>query len=56
MLAFSTFGHPAGERSEKVREAVKLLDGQRVDFEYDGEMAADVALNRELMASIRSAA
>jgi malate dehydrogenase (oxaloacetate-decarboxylating)(NADP+) len=50
MLAFSTFGHPAGERSEKVREAVKLLDAQRVDFEYDGEMAADVALNRDLMA------
>ena len=49
MLAFSTFGHPAGERSEKVREAVKILDGQRVDFEYDGEMAADVALNRDLM-------
>lgn len=50
MLAFSTFGHPEGERSEKVREAVKILDGQRVDFEYDGEMAADVALNRDLMA------
>lgn len=50
MLAFSTFGHPAGERSEKVREAVSILDGQRVDFEYDGEMAADVALNRDLMA------
>jgi malate dehydrogenase (oxaloacetate-decarboxylating)(NADP+) len=49
MLAFSTFGHPAGERSEKVREAVALLDAQRVDFEYDGEMAADVALNREVM-------
>ncbi len=50
LLAFSTFGHPAGERSEKVREAVKILDGMRVDFEYDGEMAADVALNRDLMA------
>ncbi|MBR3190486.1 phosphate acyltransferase, partial [Bosea sp. (in: a-proteobacteria)] len=50
MLAFSTFGHPAGERSEKVRDAVTILDGQRVDFEYDGEMAADVALNRDLMA------
>jgi len=49
MLAFSTFGHPAGERSDKVREAVRILDSQRVDFEYDGEMAADVALNRELM-------
>jgi malate dehydrogenase (oxaloacetate-decarboxylating)(NADP+) len=50
LLAFSSFGHPPGERSEKVREAVKILDGMRVDFEYDGEMAADVALNRDLMA------
>jgi len=48
LLAFSTFGHPPGERSERVREAVQLLDKQRVDFEYDGEMAADVALNMEL--------
>ena len=45
MLAYSTFGHPSGERSERVREAVKILDRRRVDFEYDGEMAADVALN-----------
>ena len=33
-----------------MREAVKILDQMRVDFEYDGEMAADVALNRDLMA------
>ena len=50
MLAYSTFGHPAGERSDKVREAVALLDERHVDFEYDGEMAADVALNRDKMA------
>jgi malate dehydrogenase (oxaloacetate-decarboxylating)(NADP+) len=49
MLAFSTFGHPQGERAMRVIEAVKLLDHRRVDFEYDGEMAADVALNPELM-------
>jgi malate dehydrogenase (oxaloacetate-decarboxylating)(NADP+) len=49
MLAYSTFGHPAGERSERVQEAVKILDRRRVDFEYDGEMAADVALNPRLM-------
>ena len=49
MLAFSTFGHPQGERSARVIEAVKILDQKRVDFEYDGEMAADVALNAELM-------
>ncbi|QPC86212.1 NADP-dependent malic enzyme [Mesorhizobium sp. NBSH29] len=50
MLAYSTFGHPAGERSERVQEAVKILDKRRVDFEYDGEMAADVALNAKVMA------
>ncbi len=50
MLAFSTFGHPEGERSARVIEAVNILDQKRVDFEYDGEMAADVALNPELMA------
>lgn len=49
MLAYSTFGHPSGERSERVREAVKILDKRRVDFEYDGEMSADVALNRKAM-------
>jgi len=51
MLAYSTFGHPKGERSEKVIEAVKILDRRRVDFEYDGEMAADVALNMDRMGS-----
>ena len=51
LLAFSTFGHPPGERSARVQEAVKLLDQRRLDFEYDGEMAADVALNPELMAA-----
>ena len=49
LLAYSTFGHPHGERSERVREAVRILDKRRVDFEYDGEMAADVALNPNLM-------
>ncbi|MFP5077665.1 NADP-dependent malic enzyme [Rhizobium sp. YIM 134829] len=49
MLAYSTFGHPSGERSERVREAVDILDRRRVDFEFDGEMGADVALNPQLM-------
>jgi malate dehydrogenase (oxaloacetate-decarboxylating)(NADP+) len=48
LLAFSTFGHPPGERSARVQEAVRILDRRRVDFEYDGEMAADVALNRTI--------
>ena len=48
-LAYSTFGRPRGERSDRVREAVSILDRRQVDFEYDGDMAADVALNREAM-------
>ena len=51
LLAFSTFGHPPGERTARVQEAVQILDGQRVDFEYDGEMSADVALNKATMAA-----
>jgi malate dehydrogenase (oxaloacetate-decarboxylating)(NADP+) len=51
LLAFSNFGHPPGERSARVQEAVRILDRRRVDFEYDGEMAADVALNRALAAA-----
>jgi malate dehydrogenase (oxaloacetate-decarboxylating)(NADP+) len=51
LLAFSNFGHPAGERSQRVQEAVRILDAKRVDFEYDGEMSAEVALNREIMAA-----
>jgi malate dehydrogenase (oxaloacetate-decarboxylating)(NADP+) len=51
LLAFSTFGHPPGERSSRVQEAVRILDQRRVDFEYDGEMAADVALNPVQMAA-----
>jgi malate dehydrogenase (oxaloacetate-decarboxylating)(NADP+) len=48
LLAFSTFGHPPGERAAHVQGAVKILDQRRVDFEYDGDMAADVALNMDL--------
>ncbi len=51
LLAYSTFGHPKGERSENSRRAVEIMDGRGLDFEYDGEMAADVALNAEAMAS-----
>jgi malate dehydrogenase (oxaloacetate-decarboxylating)(NADP+) len=49
MLAYSTFGNPSGERAEKVMEAVRILDGRGVSFEYDGEMGADVALNPAVM-------
>jgi malate dehydrogenase (oxaloacetate-decarboxylating)(NADP+) len=51
LLAFSTFGQPPGERAARVQQAVRILDQRRVDFEYDGDMAADVALNADLMAA-----
>ena len=44
-LSYSTFGNPVGERMEKVREAVNILDGRETDFEYEGDLAADVALD-----------
>ena len=49
LLAYSNFGQPKGERTEAVREAVSILDRRQVDFEYEGDMSADVALNRENM-------
>ncbi len=49
LLSYSTFGNPASDRAERVREAAAILDARRVDFEYDGEMAADVALDPGLM-------
>jgi malate dehydrogenase (oxaloacetate-decarboxylating)(NADP+) len=49
LLAYSNFGQPQNERSDQVRRAVALLDEMGVDFEYDGDIAADVALNKDLM-------
>jgi malate dehydrogenase (oxaloacetate-decarboxylating)(NADP+) len=49
LLSYSDFGNPMREKSVRIREAVKVLDGQKVDFEYDGEMSASTALNKELM-------
>ena len=48
LLSFATFGQPPGERSERVKEAVRILDGEYLDFAYEGEVAADIALNPEL--------
>jgi malate dehydrogenase (oxaloacetate-decarboxylating)(NADP+) len=50
LLASSTFGFPRSERSERIVEAVHILDKRGVDFEYDGEIAVDVALDRGKLA------
>ena len=44
-LSYSTFGNPAGNWLENIRGAVAILDQRGVAFEYEGEMAPDVALN-----------
>lgn len=48
LLSYSNFGNPSQERGERVRQAVEILDSRQTDFEYDGEMSPDVALNPEL--------
>ena len=44
-MSYSTFGNPMGVRSEKVRDAVAMLDMMDVDFEYEGEMPPELALD-----------
>lgn len=50
-LSYSTFGNPPGDRGEKVREAIRMLDGMNVDFEYEGEMPPELALDPEARSS-----
>jgi malate dehydrogenase (oxaloacetate-decarboxylating)(NADP+) len=50
IMSHSTFGQPMHSTVEGIREAVALLDGMGVDFEYDGDMSPDVALD----ATVRS--
>jgi malate dehydrogenase (oxaloacetate-decarboxylating)(NADP+) len=48
-LSYSTFGNPSGNWLANLREAVAILDARGVDFEYEGEMAPDVALNPRML-------
>ncbi|MBK4718784.1 NADP-dependent malic enzyme [Azospirillum sp. YIM DDC1] len=49
LLSFSNFGQHPHPHTDPLREAISILDSRRVDFEYDGEMSADVALDYQLM-------
>jgi malate dehydrogenase (oxaloacetate-decarboxylating)(NADP+) len=45
-LSYSTFGNPEGSFLERIRDGVRELDRRDdIDFEYEGEMPPDVALN-----------
>ncbi|MCK0098851.1 NADP-dependent malic enzyme [Qipengyuania sp. S6317L1] len=48
-LSYSTFGNPSGQWLGDIRKAVALLDEEGCDFEYEGEMAPDAALNPAVM-------
>jgi malate dehydrogenase (oxaloacetate-decarboxylating)(NADP+) len=48
-LSYSNFGNPEGRWLDNVRGAIKLLDERSVEFEYEGEMSPDVALNPRQM-------
>ena len=50
-VSFSTFGYPVSERAEKMHLAPRVLQGRGVDFEYEGEMTVDVALNARARAN-----
>jgi malate dehydrogenase (oxaloacetate-decarboxylating)(NADP+) len=49
-LSYSTFGNPSGQWLGNLRDAVAILDREQPDFEYEGEMAPDAALNPKVMA------
>ena len=52
LLSFSNFGNPIAVRNEHVKGALTILDSRKVNFEYDGEMTADIAVNHKLMSSL----
>ena len=51
ILSFTNFGSPQSDITAEARRAIEILDERKPDFEYDGEMSADVALDYELMKS-----
>tara|TARA_B100000674_G_scaffold68724_1_gene47432 strand:- start:1851 stop:4262 length:2412 start_codon:yes stop_codon:yes gene_type:complete len=47
-LSYANYGNPPGALAAQVREAVAILDDETANFEYDGEMSPDVALDMDL--------
>jgi malate dehydrogenase (oxaloacetate-decarboxylating)(NADP+) len=57
LTSFTNFGNPQREKASQVREAVLELErmsegGRSLDFEFDGEMSPDVALDYDLMRNL----
>jgi len=46
-VSHSTFGQPLTSRTKHIKRAVEILKSKNVDFDFDGDMQPDVALNEE---------
>jgi len=46
-VSHSTFGQPLTSRTKHIKKAVEILKSKNVDFDFDGDMQPDVALNEE---------
>jgi len=46
-VSHSTFGQPLTSRTKHIKKAVEILKDKNVDFDFDGDMQPDVALNVE---------
>lgn len=49
LLSYSNFGSPTHAKSQVIKDALKILEGKKVKFEFDGDLTPDVALNSELL-------
>ena len=52
LLSFSNFGQPMRPHMQRIRDAVSILEDRQVDFEFDGDMQAGVALDYDLMQDV----
>ena len=52
LLSSSNFGSRIVEKNERIREAVRILESRNVDFSFEGEMTAEVALNQNLRSNL----
>ena len=49
LSSFANFGSPSLPSTTSAKKAVSILKDRSVDFEFDGEMSVEIALNHELM-------
>ena len=49
-VSHSTFGQPLTSRTKHIKKAVEILKNKNLDFDFDGDMQPDVALNSEYKA------